>query len=102
MRKQQTIKFFLSKASQVKVRADYKKNNGLAKNCSLESVYRSSGIFNEKQASNVMAELYNNRIERDNQNVDVGALYRMYTYVYSGIPLKTSNVTVYLLRHFYI
>ena len=30
------------------------------------------------------------------------ALYRMYTYVYFGIPLKTSNVTVYLLRHFYI
>ena len=71
MRKQQTIKFPLSKASQVKVRADYKKNNGLAKNCTLESVYRSLGIFNEKQAFNVMAEMYNNRIEKDNQNVDV-------------------------------
>ena len=71
MRKQQTIKFPLSKASQVKVRADYKKHNGLAKNSTLESVYRSLGIFNEKQASNVMAEMYNNRIEKDNQNVDV-------------------------------
>ena len=71
MRKQQTIKLSLSKASQLKARADYKKNNGLAKNSSLESVYRSLGIFNDKQASNVMAEMYNNRIERDNQNVDV-------------------------------
>ena len=71
MRKQQTIKFPLSKASQLKVRADYKKNNGLARNSTLESVYRSLGIFNEKQASNVMAEMYNNRIEKDNQNVDV-------------------------------
>ena len=71
MRKQQTIKFPLSKASQLKVRADYKKNNGLAKNSTLESVYRSLGIFNEKQESNVMAEMYNNRIERDNQNIDV-------------------------------
>ena len=71
MRKQQTIKFPLSKASQTKVRADYKKNNGLAKNCTLESVYRSLGIFNEKQASNVMADLYDNRIEKENQKVDV-------------------------------
>ena len=71
MRNQQTIKFPLSKVSQVKVRADYKKHNGLAKNSTLESVYRSLGIFNEKQASNVMAEMYNNRIEKDNQNVDV-------------------------------
>ena len=54
MRKQQTIKFPLSKASQSKVRADYKKNNGLAKNSTLESVYRSR---NEKRASNVMAEM---------------------------------------------
>ena len=30
------------------------------------------------------------------------ALYRIYTYVYSGIPLKTSNITAYLLRLFYI
>ena len=71
MRKQQTIKFPLSKASQTKVRADYNKNNGLVKNCTLESVYRSLGVFNEKQASNVMADLYNNRIEKENQNVDV-------------------------------
>ena len=71
MRKQHTIKFPLSKASQTKVSADYKKNNGLAKNCTLESVYRSLGIFNEKQASNVMADLYNNRIEKENQKVDV-------------------------------
>ena len=71
MRKQQIIKFPLSKASQTKVRADYKKHNGLAKNCTLESVYRSLGVFNEKQASNVMADLYNNRIEKENQKVDV-------------------------------
>ena len=71
MRKQQTIKFPLSKASQTEVRADYKKNNGLAKNCSLGSVYRSLGIFNEKQASNKMAELYYNRIKKENRKVDV-------------------------------
>ena len=47
MRKQQTIKFPLSKASQVKVRADYKKNDGLAKNSTLESVYLALGVFNE-------------------------------------------------------
>ena len=37
----------------------------------LESVYRSLGIFNEKQASSVMADLYYNRIEKENQKVDV-------------------------------
>ena len=68
MRKQQTIKFPLSKASQTKVRADYKNN------CSLESFYRTLGIFNEKQASNVMADLYNNRIEKENQKCQVSLL----------------------------
>ena len=70
MRKQQTIKFPLSKASQTKVRADYKKNNGLARNCTLESVYRSLGVFNEKQASNVLTDLYNIRIEKENAKID--------------------------------
>ena len=70
MRKQQTIKFPLSKASQTKVRADYKKHNGLAKNCTLESVLRSLGVFNEKRASNVMADLYNIRIEKENAKID--------------------------------
>ena len=36
----------------------------------LESVYRSLGIFNKKQASNVMAEMYNNRIEKENAKID--------------------------------
>ena len=40
--------------------------------------------------------------ELDNVAVAGAALYRTYTSVYSGIPLKTSNVTVYLIHHFYI
>ena len=48
------------------------------------------------------ASLCDNTSEMPTNSDSVVALYRMYTYVYSGIPLKTSNITVYLLRHFYI
>ena len=47
-------------------------------------------------------EMNNKLIIENGFDVEDVALYRMHTYVYSGISLKTSNITIYLLRHFYI
>jgi hypothetical protein len=65
-RVQQSIKFPLSKSAEDKVRAYYKSSNGLSKNSTMEIVYRSLGINNKKVAYNVMADLYNIKIEKDN------------------------------------
>ena len=66
MRVQQLVTYPLSKASESKVRIDYKVHNGLAKNCSMESVFRNLGIFNKTQANLAMVDLYNRRIQSEN------------------------------------
>jgi hypothetical protein len=70
-RKQQLVKFPLSASNQRKVRVYYKNHNQLNRNANEEQVFNSLGIHNRNQAYNVMAELYNNDIEAQNNAIDV-------------------------------
>lgn len=63
------VTFPLSAATEAKIRVDYKARNGLAKNSTMESVYRNLGIFNKAQAYGAMADLYNQRIEQENSAI---------------------------------
>ena len=66
MRVQKSVSFPLSKAIESKIRIDYKTHNGLAKNANMEAVYRNLGIFNKGHAYAAMVDLYNRRIQTEN------------------------------------
>ena len=69
MRTTQTVQFPLSKASEAKVRKYYKSSSNIRKNANEESVFRSLGIYNKKNAYNAMGDLYNIYVNSENKKI---------------------------------
>lgn len=71
IRKQRTVQFPLSKANELKIRKFYKSNSNLSKNANEESVFRSLGIYNRRNAYNAMGDLYNKFVNNENSKISV-------------------------------